>query len=48
MWLVVFFLAFAAVDFWFPQQMKKKWQRDQEQLRASGAVPVQGKGGASP
>jgi len=24
-WLALFFFAFAAVDFWFPQVLKKKW-----------------------
>ena len=37
MWLVVFFLAFAAVDFWFPQRMKKKWLEDQERGHSGGA-----------
>ena len=41
MWIVAFFLGFAAVDFWFPQQMKKKWLADQEKLRTAG-VPAPG------
>jgi uncharacterized membrane protein YfcA len=24
-WLALFFFAFAAVDFWFPRVLKKKW-----------------------
>ncbi len=28
--LALFFFAFAAVDFYFPQAMKKKWREDQE------------------
>lgn len=32
--LVLFFLAFAAVDFYFPQAMKKKWENDQAKLKA--------------
>ena len=24
-WLALFFFAFAAVDFWFPRKLKKKW-----------------------
>jgi uncharacterized membrane protein YfcA len=24
-WLALFFFAFAAVDFWFPRMLKKKW-----------------------
>jgi hypothetical protein len=34
--LILFFLGFAALDFWMPQLMKKKWAQDQaklEQLR---------------
>ncbi len=27
-WLVVFFLVFAAVDFWFPYALKKRWERE--------------------
>ena len=27
-WLVVFFLAFAAVDFWFPYALKRRWERE--------------------
>jgi uncharacterized membrane protein YfcA len=27
-WLVVFFFAFAAVDFWFPYAIRRKWERD--------------------
>ena len=33
-WLAMFFLAFAAVDFYFPYAMKKKWREDQAKLRA--------------
>ena len=25
-WLVLFFFAFAAVDFWFPRMLKRKWE----------------------
>jgi len=32
-WLVLFFLAFAAVDFYFPYAMKKKWESEQAKLR---------------
>jgi len=45
MWIVAFFLGFAAVDFWFPQQMKKKWLADQEKLRAGVAPAPGGDGG---
>lgn len=41
--LLVFFLGFAAVDFWMPQMMKKKWQQDQAkfdaQRKAHGGSP---------
>lgn len=33
-WLVLFFFAFAAVDFWFPQFLKKKWQDIQDKANA--------------
>jgi hypothetical protein len=26
-WLALFFFAFAAVDFWFPRVLKKKWEQ---------------------
>lgn len=32
--LLVFFLGFAALDFWMPQMMKKKWRDDQAKLEA--------------
>lgn len=32
--LVVFFLAFAALDFYFPRLMKRKWLEHQAQLAA--------------
>jgi protein-S-isoprenylcysteine O-methyltransferase Ste14 len=34
-WLTLFFFAFAAVDFWFPRLLKKKWLEAQAQLRAA-------------
>jgi len=34
-WLTLFFFAFAAVDFWFPRVLKKKWLEAQTQLRAA-------------
>jgi hypothetical protein len=33
--LVLFFFAFAAVDFWFPYAMKKKWREEQSRLAAA-------------
>ena len=37
-WLALFFFAFAAVDFWFPRVLKKKWLQErarQEMQRKS-------------
>jgi len=33
-WLALFFFVFAAVDFWFPQVLKKKWLEAQAQAQA--------------
>jgi hypothetical protein len=33
--LVLFFFGFAAVDFWFPYAMKKKWLAEQARLAAA-------------
>ena len=33
-WLTLFFFAFAAVDFWFPRVLKKKWFEAQAKLDA--------------
>jgi len=33
-WLALFFFAFAAVDFWFPRVLKKKWREAQATLNA--------------
>ena len=33
-WLALFFFAFAAVDFWFPRVLKKKWLEAQAKLNA--------------
>jgi len=44
LWLVAFFFVFAAIDFWFPHAMKKKWQADQERQRAGQAAPAEGDG----
>ena len=33
-WLGLFFFAFAAVDFWFPRVLKKKWAEAQAKLDA--------------
>jgi drug/metabolite transporter (DMT)-like permease len=37
LWLAAFFLAFAAINFWFPYAMVKKWRADQAKLRAGAA-----------
>jgi uncharacterized membrane protein YfcA len=42
-WLALFFFAFAAVDFWFPRVLKKKWDEAQ---RAAAPAP-RNEGGAS-
>jgi uncharacterized membrane protein YfcA len=33
-WLALFFFSFAAVDFWFPRVLKKKWLEAQAKLHA--------------
>jgi uncharacterized membrane protein len=33
-WLALFFFTFAAVDFWFPRVLKKKWAEAQAKLDA--------------
>ena len=40
MWvtLIAFFFGFAAVDFWFPRMLKKKWREAQEKLDAQRAA----------
>ena len=43
MWLVAFFLVFAAVDFWFPRALRKKWLEDQERLRSGQAAEGDGR-----
>jgi hypothetical protein len=41
-WLALFFFAFAAVDFWFPRMLRKKWLEAQARLAAQpGATPPQ-------
>ena len=32
-WLMMFFFIFAAIDFYFPYAMKKKWHADQAKLQ---------------
>ena len=37
-WLALFFFAFAAVDFWFPKMLKRKWQEMQDKGNAQRAA----------
>jgi uncharacterized membrane protein YfcA len=47
-WLALFFFAFAAVDFWFPRMLRKKWEEAQAQLAARrGAAPPGAEGGGA-
>ena len=47
-WLALFFFTFAAVDFWFPRMLRKKWEEAQAQLAAQrGAVPPRGESGGA-
>jgi len=47
-WLALFFFTFAAVDFWFPRMLRKKWEEAQAQLAAQrGAVPSRGESGGA-
>ncbi len=51
-WLALFFFVFAAVDFWFPRMLKKKWEEAMAQQRAAaprdegGGMRDEGKTGA--
>jgi hypothetical protein len=36
--IFLFFMGFAALDFWMPQMMKKKWQDEQAKLSAQGSA----------
>ena len=42
-WLALFFFAFAAVDFWFPRVLKKKWLEAQVKLAAQRQPQAQAK-----
>ena len=47
-WLALFFFAFAAVDFWFPQMLKRKWEEAMKQQSAQRAsAPQRDEGEAS-
>lgn len=41
-WLALFFFVFAAVDFWFPKVLKKKWAEAvaQQQVAQRAAAPM--------
>ncbi len=41
--LILFFFGFAAVDFWMPSMLKKKWVQEQQKLEQQGSAT-----GASP
>jgi uncharacterized membrane protein len=44
-WMVIFFLTFAAVDFYFPYAIRKKWEEEQARRRAGqsgGGTEVRG------
>lgn len=43
--LVLFFFGFAAVDFYFPKMMIKKWNEQQKQLEEQSKQAEQAKGG---
>lgn len=36
--LMLFFLGFAAVDFWMPTVLKKKWLQEQQKLEQQGGA----------
>lgn len=38
--LVLFFLAFAAVDFYFPYALKKKWLEEQARISGQQGLPA--------
>ena len=40
-WLVLFFFAFAAVDFWFPRMLKRKWREAMAQHEAAQRAAAQ-------
>jgi hypothetical protein len=39
--VALFFLGFAAVDFYFPNMMKKKWAEEQQRIARQGTPPPQ-------
>jgi protein-S-isoprenylcysteine O-methyltransferase Ste14 len=46
-WLALFFFAFAAVDFWFPRVLKRKWS-DMQAQAAAKAASAKNQGKATP
>ena len=47
-WLALFFFTFAAVDFWFPRMLKRKWNEMQAQAAARLAASANDQGKAPP
>jgi len=47
MWmaLIAFFFGFAAVDFWFPRMLKRKWREAQAKLDAQRQASPKDEGG---
>ena len=45
-WLALFFFAFAAVDFWFPRVLRKKWAAARAKLDAQRQAQAQAKSAA--
>jgi hypothetical protein len=44
-WLTLFFFAFAAVDFWFPRMLRKRWQEMLEKHVAEQQAKAKDEGG---
>lgn len=37
--IALFFIGFAAVDFYFPKLIRRKWREEQEKMRAAAQQP---------
>ena len=37
--VALFFLGFAAIDFYFPKMMRKKWAEERQRVARQGTVP---------
>ena len=44
-WLALFFFTFAAVDFWFPRMLKRKWNEMQEKAASRQTAKPRDEGG---